>query len=154
MIHLTKKAPWLFVFLVSSLLAQPGQVELSTDTKTTREGKFKLTWTAGSLSKDVHFRLTEHEPGSQREPIVFLEGNHKGITISGKSNGKFRYVLEAYSPENPGEILASDSVEVTVRHHSLTNAFIAFTTGAVLFLITILMILTGHRKSDPEDSSS
>lgn len=141
-----------FLLLVSPLVAQPGQIKLSTNKELAREGTFKLTWNKDSFPEKTIFKLTELKPGQNETPVVFLEGTDTGITISGKENGIFRYRVEAISPESE-DVISADTITVEVKHHSLQNAFLAFSIGALLFSLTAITIVFGHRKSRKETAN-
>jgi hypothetical protein len=113
---------------------------LKSDSEVSTAGFFHLSWNAANLPDGIKL-LESHEPGFLRHRIVY-QGPDLARTMSGKANGDYYYQVIAASH---GKSQASNIVKVTVAHHSLRNAFLFFTVGAVVFLAILFSVVLGNR---------
>ena len=72
---------------------------------------------------------------------VIYEGADNARVMSGKADGEWYYRAR---PAAAGSAYG-DTVTVTVQHHPLGRAFGFFALGAVVFLATLALIVTGSR---------
>jgi hypothetical protein len=85
------------------------------------------------------------DPDFETHRIVY-EGPDNARLMSGKSDGDYYYRLENARPVNgyPSDVL-SNTLRVTVRHHSLARALTFFAIGATVFAVTLALVLFGDR---------
>lgn len=112
-------------------------VQLYSDTEVAKAGYFQLRWAAESP-----IQLQESRSADFREARTLYSGSDNARILSGKPNGHWYY--RARPETSPASW--SNTVEVTVRHHSLQRALGFFTVGAIVFLATLLLIATGARR--------
>lgn len=128
------------VFL-ATLSGGAGAVELRTSTPLATAGYYQLTWTA-----DGPVELVESsDPAFSRSRLVYA-GPDRATVLSGKRDGAWFYRARRSGtgdPEPWGEPL-----EITVRHHSLSRAFLFFAIGGIVFGMTVLLIAAGARAPD------
>lgn len=122
-----------------SVGAEGGAV-LESDTDVATAGFFQLSWDAGP--GDV--RLVESGNAGFVAPRVVYEGADTARLVSGKPDGDYFYRLEA---ADGVPAVLSNTVEVTVRHHSLGRATAFFAVGAVVFAATLGLIVYGSRSA-------
>ena len=73
---------------------------------------------------------------------------NSSITLTGREDGLYYYRARA------GDSPFSETVAVTVAHHSLQRALSFFTVGLLLFLILIFIIIQGSRNPDAGSGGS
>lgn len=132
----------LALFGASSVFASPGSIGLESDTDVSTAGFFQLTWSAPAHAKELELRESRQPDLSDYRSIY--TGPDLARTMSGKPDGDYYYQIVSMSRDDPRE---SDIVKVKVAHHSLANAFMFFTLGAVVFLSILISILLGNRDS-------
>ena len=114
-------------------------VTLESDSDIASAGYFRLQWE----SSDTPTRLVESlDPAFETRTIVY-EGPDTARLISGKSNGQYYYRLESAAGIQ-ADVL-SNTLQVTVKHHSLVRAFTFFAIGAAVFAATLALVLFGGR---------
>ena len=136
----------LFSLLTTTVFAAP---PLTADTALAREGYFVLRWSVEenpgarlilqqSANPDfAEFTAANGEPTSIDQWDV---SNAVQFTQSGLDNGDYYYRLT-------DDFGVSNTVQVTVEHHSLVRALMFFSMGLLLFLILVAMIIVGHRRT-------
>jgi len=97
-----------------------------------------LRWNAESAVE-----LEEAKSADFNEARVIYSGSDRARVISGKRNGDWYYRASAKASNGT----FSNTVKVTVRHHPIGRAFAYFTVGLVVFIATLLTILSGTRKT-------
>ena len=126
------------------LLAYPfinanAALTLRADTDVARAGYYQLQWEAG----ETPTRLVESpDPEFENKRVVYA-GADTARLISGKSDGHYYYRLE--SGAGTQDDVVSNTLQVTVQHHSLSRAFTFFAIGAGVFLATLILVLIGGR---------
>lgn len=85
------------------------------------------------------------------QPTTIYRGPDQGTLISGQSNGHYFYRVRTLKQGQPASSWSSP-VAVTVRHHSLTHAFVFFSAGATVLLATLALIISGAWQIQKEDS--
>ena len=126
---------WL-VFLLT--VGQPCSAEilLSSDTDTSTEGYFVLSWQSDTASPlYLQQALTENFTDVK----TFLLTATGSITLTGLTDGEYFYRIDS-GPEQ------SNVISIVVAHHSLGKAFTFFFLGLALFSILLVTILLGHKK--------
>ena len=157
-IHRGARAVWralsavLLCFLLNTILLSTtlrAAPPLTADTETAREGYFVLHWTAmenpGSelvlqQSSDADFSEFSAPDNEQVSNDRWDVSNATQFTQSGLDNGVYYFRLT----DDSG---VSNTVRVTVAHHSLARALFFFCMGLLLFLILVTMIIVGHRRT-------
>ena len=133
----------LCLLLVSgSSLAQPLSINSSTETATA--GFFQLNWSMTDAPDNTSYQLYEHADTDTSGPVLIYEGPDMASVISGKANGMYEYYVSATSSDWPDKRM-SNTISVTVAHHSLRNALIVLAIGFIIFLSVIFVILRGER---------
>lgn len=111
-------------------------LELTVDTEVSDTGFYSLSWTGA----DRMVTLQEATTADFSDADTIYEGVDEATVISGKLDGTYYYRIRA------GEGPWGEPLEVTVRHHSLAQAFSFLALGAVVFLATAALIISGHRR--------
>lgn len=111
---------------------------LESDTEVATAGFFQLRWAAGP----GELRLVESGDADFRAPHVVYEGADTARLVSGKPDGVYFYRLESVGGV---PAVLSNTVEVSVRHHSLGRAAAFFAVGAAVFAATLGLIVYGSR---------
>jgi hypothetical protein len=131
--------------LVTLIAPANAAVRLESDTDIATAGYFQLRWEAG----ETPTRLIEsQDPDFETRNLVY-EGPDTARLISGKSNGRYFYRLEG--PQAAGGTdgreadVVSNTLQVTVRHHSRARALTFFAIGAAVFAATLALVLFGGR---------
>ena len=132
----------LTLFGASSVFASASSIGLGSDTDVSTAGFFQLTWNAPAKGEEMELRESRQPDLADYQSIY--TGPDLARSMSGKKNGDYYYQVVAVSRDDPKK---SDIIKVTVAHHSLTNAFMFFTLGAVVFLSIFVSILLGNRDS-------
>lgn len=117
-------------------------LKLQADTDVATAGYFQLHWDAGQSTN----RLVEsRDPEFENRRVVY-EGPDTARLMSGKRDGQYYYRLERTRPSDSlasEPEIVSNTLQVTVSHHSTERAFTFFAIGAVVFLATLIMVLAG-----------
>ncbi|MEX2496835.1 MAG: hypothetical protein WD448_12140 [Woeseia sp.] len=126
-----------------ALILDPGgaraePVQLRSDTEVATAGYFQLRWAA-----DSPVELQEDQTPDFTSPRTLYSGSDKARILSGKSDGDWYYRARPATSRGAW----SDTVGVTVRHHSLERAVGFFALGAVVFLATLILIVSGARRN-------
>ncbi len=106
-------------------------------------GYYSLNWAAPS--GDFASFYVEEAPTPdfvQGERRQVYDGKDSGTTISGKADGTYYYRVHVERGDGT-RTPWSETLSVTVEHHSLERAFSFLITGALVFLATAAMILSG-----------
>jgi hypothetical protein len=134
----------LLLFWLLLCAAMPGAhaaaISLESDTALAREGYLVLAWNAANATAaDVVLQqsLSPTFQGST-EQIIPDTGSH---TLTGLGNGVYYF-----RAGNAGEGW-SNTVSVTVAHHSLVQAWAFFLLGLVLFIVLCGTIVRGTGKA-------
>ena len=142
-----RDSPILFltILLFFTCLLNPVQaavdspIELTSDSEVATAGFFQLRWKSNSHGP---WQLHQSENSDLKDYKVIYSGPDLARVISGKSNGIYYYQVVA----NKNSVSEkSNIVKVTVAHHPLTNAFLFFIVGALIFLAILFSILKGNR---------
>ena len=114
-------------------------IELTSDNETATAGFFQLSWKSTSPGP---WQLQEAGNSDLKNYKVIYAGPDLARVISGKSDGIYYYRIVSNKNADQGK---SNVVKVTVAHHPLTNAFIFFIVGALIFLAILFTIFKGNR---------
>lgn len=123
-----------FLFIpVSSAL------QLSSDTDIATAGFYQLSWT----SNQKNIQLQESATADFSSPKIIYTGPDRARVVSGKADGDYYYRLSSTDNYKP---VFSNTVKVTVHHHSLKNAIMFFIAGLIVFIATFTLIINGIRR--------
>ncbi len=109
---------------------------LESDTAVATAGFFRLSWESAEP-----VRLVESRDSDFAERAVVYAGADTARVVSGKPDGDWHYRLEEVATGR----VAGQPVTVTVQHHTLRKAWTFFAIGAVVFLATVGLIISGGR---------
>lgn len=123
----------LFLWAAAS---QAQAVELRPDTDVATAGYYQLLWTS-----EEPIVLEEARTPDFADPEVIYRGTDNATVLSGKQDGDWYYRARTAGPG--GEF--GEPARVTVQHHPLGRAFGFFALGAVVFLATLSLIVSGAR---------
>ncbi|MFN4262967.1 MAG: hypothetical protein ACK4IT_04955 [Thioalkalivibrionaceae bacterium] len=97
------------------------------------------------VAGDAGYRSVSAAENRDAAFVLLYRGGDEATTLSGLVNGEYRFRLRAQ-----GSDVWSDEAVVTVEHHSLARAFGFFVVGASVFVVLIVSIAVGiRRSSDP-----
>lgn len=117
---------------------------LTTDTKLATAGYFQLSWqpgATGATNKIFHFELQQSKDRSFFASHSIYLGSDRASVISGKSNGDYFYRVRSIdSPAVKSDW--SNTIHVSVQHHSLLKAWLFFSAGGIVFLFTLVFIVS------------
>lgn len=105
------------------------------DEITSEDGHVKLTWDMAVANASVEVQQAQDKDFSNAK--IIYSGPDNATFISGLEDGTYYFRLR--KPESKW----SDSIKVSVQHHSLTLAFTLFGLGAVVFLLTVFVVIKG-----------
>ena len=114
-------------------------------------GNFRLSWTANpdkANGKDLQFQLQQATHSDFRDAITRYQGADQATVISGLANNTY-YFRVRLSDDSEW----SKTVAVEVTHHPLTKAFGFFALGIAMFIVTVIVLLTGVRQKLDHDST-
>ena len=115
---------------------------LETDTPQASAGYYQLRWEPAA----VDTRLVEAADPSFAGAQVIYAGPDTARLISGKPDGDYYYRLESAATRGAGgATVVSETLKVTVEHHSMARAFSFFAVGAAVFAATLGLIVVGGR---------
>lgn len=122
--------------LLCAAASQTQGVELRPDTDVATAGYYQLLWTS-----EEPIVVEEARTRNFADPEVIYRGTDNATVLSGKRDGDWYYRARTAGPG--GEF--GEPVRVTVQHHPLGRAFGFFALGAVVFLATLSLIVSGVR---------
>ena len=111
----------------------------------TKSGFFKLSW-AIEHSKGVKFKIIQSRDPSFENFKVKYEGPDLATFVSGLTDGEYYYRVRAISSKSGHRSAWSETLSVTVEHHSLKLAFTLMVIGAAVFIATTSLVLYGNHK--------
>lgn len=109
---------------------------------TTNDGHVRLRWV--SLAPDAVYEVQQSATTGFEDPITIYVGPDLATFVSGLSDGIYYYRFRARDGD------WSDTLTLTVRHYSLHLAFTLSGLGAIVFLLTVLVVLKGTTKDTQE----
>lgn len=130
----------MFLLTTMTALAQIPRPHLSSNSDIATAGFYHLKWDTDA----ERIELQEATTPEFRAPDILYIGADGATTISGKPDGKWYYRVRALRDGQAGPW--SETVEVTVAHHSLSRALMFLTIGVIVFISIVTMIIRGSRK--------
>jgi len=126
---------------------------LSVDNAVATAGYYRLSWRlAGAAGKPTpDFELQESTDPHFYPAVTLYRGPDLATVLSGRRNG-LRYYRVRVIPGTGAAASWSDILPVETRHHSMARALTFFSLGALVFVLTLFLILrpraqdiTGHQ---------
>lgn len=100
---------------------------------------------------ELHYELQESPDSQFQDASVRYHGPDLATVMSGRADGMRYYRVRAIRADLPFSQW-SNTVSVETRHHSLSRAFGFFTVGAIIFVLTLVLVLRGGRHQTEGDS--
>lgn len=111
---------------------------LNVSPQTSSDGVFRVHWEG----PDVKAGLQLSTQGDFSHLLTVYAGEDRAALISGKPDGVYQYrLLDAN-----GQVVARATA--TVKHHSLSRAWMFFAVGLLVFLATAVLVMRGARADD------
>ena len=133
---------WIIVMaaiLLSGVTARANKVEFLLDAEVINlsDGHIKLQWKA---ENNTTFELQQATTANFSNAATIYQGPDQASFISGLKDGDYFYRVRAVGRTWSKPLL------IKVEHQSLTLAFTLFGVGAVVFLLTVLVVVKGVRQ--------
>lgn len=126
--------------LLAIATASSAAPHLDTDTRLATAGYYQLHWSADTPEVAI-----EEATGNQPTTTRIYQGPDRAMLLSGLTDGRRTY--RAGEIGTDGRVIAwSESVTVTVAHHTLARALTFFGVGATVFFATLILIVHGTRR--------
>lgn len=125
------------ILSTSAWAADNGSLSASTDLS--NEGYFVLDWETSAPESSITLQQSTSEQFNN--PLAREVAGAGAATITGLEDGTYYFRLV------DAGIVVSDTVSVSVIHHSLTRAGGFFLLGFCLFSILIVTIVHGNRQA-------
>jgi hypothetical protein len=109
-------------------------IKLATDS-ISEDGHIKIEWVM--TRADATVEVEQANSINFVNPKTIYEGPDNATFISGLENGIYYYRVRRLGGE------WSDTVKVSVQHHSLALAFTLFGLGALVFFLTVFIVIRG-----------
>lgn len=114
-------------------------------------GHVRLVWLSDAdleQREDIQFELQQATDEEFETARTIYTGPDLASFISGLPNGDFFFRVRALVDNGNRAGSWSEPITVKVQHHSLKLAFTLFALGAIVFIATAAMIVTGNRNSE------
>lgn len=131
----------LLVLALNTSAAAPPAPTIEAPAGPATAGFYRLAWT-GPADGPTRFQLIEARDAQFTQAFTAYVGEDQARVFSGRPDGTYYYRLRAL-PEGRAPSAWSRPVAVTVAHHALPRAWTFFGAGAVVFLATLGLIVTG-----------
>jgi hypothetical protein len=136
----------LTIFGLKAYDPEPPQFENSPE-NLTESGYIKLSWEwmpGDGNSNSYEFELQQALDAQFLTSKPIYQGQDFASFLSGLKNGDYYYRVRVKEDGPWSEW--SDPVMVEVKHHSLSLAFTLFGLGALVFLLTVGIVVQGNRE--------
>lgn len=139
----------MFLSLTHWASAAPTPYFENTPGQLTQSGYFKLQW---AVSPDVQktgaftYEVQQSDNGSFEQPKNLYAGPDLATFCSGYKNGTYFFRVRAIASNENAPGLWSPTLTVRVKHHSIHLAFALFGLGALVFLLTVGIVVRGSRR--------
>jgi hypothetical protein len=119
---------------------------LSSDTEVATAGFYRLEWQWEGASPDTAdaFEVQESTRADFGNASALYRGPDLATVISGRRDGTRYYRVRATGEGAPRGVW-SNVVKVQTAHHPLSRALAFFAAGALVFSLTLALILRGSR---------
>lgn len=130
---------WLILLATNTSLWAAESGSLNASTELSNEGYFVLDWDVRGEESSLTLQQSESE---QFSSIIPREVAGSGAaTITGLTDGRYFFRLV------DGNSVVSETVSVSVAHHSMNRAGGFFLLGLTLFSILVFTIFHGNRQA-------
>jgi len=146
MLFFKRTIPLFLIFFQHLLLAstpEAPQFEMPAQVNS-NSGYIRLEWSPSSKD-DVVYELEEAPSSEFSTPQRIYEGPDLASFISGLPNGEYYYRVRAVNKSEKTSSAWSDPVHLTVKHHPVSLALTLAALGALVFLLTALVVIKGVR---------
>lgn len=112
-------------------------------------GNLKLSWEPGTTTPDdrtLHYEVQRSSRRNFASVKTIYRGPDRATFISGLRNGNYYYRVRSQDPASGEFSEWSEFLTVKVEHHSLPLAFWLFAIGALVFLLTVAVVVHGTWK--------
>ena len=135
----------LFMGIASATDENP--LEISVSPSASSDGTARLSW---SSSSQASVNIQKSLDSSFSKSTLLYRGKDNASVITGLMDGEYYFRARSEYPD--GRVSAwSETVSLSVKHHSLAKATLFFAIGGVVFLATMLLIAFGARRGDVGD---
>jgi hypothetical protein len=121
---------------------------LVTDTDLATAGFYQLNWSG--VPPGGHVELVEANDPTFARYRVLYRGADTAKVVTGRSDGTYFYRIRLIGDSQRADQWSS-SVKVAVKHHPLSRAIAFFIIGALVFVLTLAVIVHGNRKTINEE---
>jgi hypothetical protein len=136
-----------WLFFGTAIEASEGPFEISLSQTISNDGVAVLSW---SLSQQTSVVVQKSQDPDFSQPTTLYRGSDSASVITGLMDGK--YFFRARSEYPDGSFSAwSETVSLSVEHHSLAKATLFFAIGGIVFLATMLLITFGAKRGGEVD---
>ena len=112
--------------------------ELDVNTSLATAGYFQLSWQDPS-STSKQYELQQAKQNNFSDAHTLYLGADESSVISGLSDDIYYFRIRNNNSA------WSNTIEVEVKHHSLSRAFGFFSLGAVMLIVTLIVLIKGAR---------
>jgi hypothetical protein len=131
-------------FIGTASATNKNPLEISVSPSVSSDGTARLTWsTSAQASVNIQKSLDE----SFSESTTVYRGKDNASVITGLMDGEYYFRARSEYPDG-GVSAWSETVLLSVEHHSLTKATLFFALGGIVFLATMLLIAFGAKRGD------
>lgn len=122
------------LFIILSPALQAAEFRAEQNQINSNDGHLKLEWDA---PENIKVEVQKSETIDFNNPTLIYRGIDRASFISGLENGDHFFRVK----EEGGDW--SSTLTIHVQHQSLQLAFILFTLGAVVFILTVFVVVKG-----------
>ena len=141
------------MLIIQPLSAQSTELfDHAASTQNSRDGVVKLSWNSPGDSR-VQLSLLSELSDSKESSNVLYTGTDTATVLTGLSDGRYTYQLMVLGAASTESEIHRDLLTVEVKHHSLSRAFMFFALGAVVFISTVILVVSGYRAEQQECST-
>ena len=113
--------------------------KINSDTKLSTAGYFQLRW---KDDPNHSFQLQQASTADFRDSVILYQGPDQARVISGLADGDYFYRVANDKQQQ------SDTIKVTVKHHSLAKALGFFGLGAAMFVVMLALLIKGATRKE------
>ena len=131
-----------FLLIIPAFTHAEESPNLTVSSGLSKDGTFNLQW---NLPDNTQIELQQ---ASLKNPafITIYTGADTATVITGQPDGTYRFRARLLDQDNARSDWSA-SVEIQVAHHPLSRALGFFAIGLLIFIATMLLILSGSRRT-------
>ncbi len=120
--------------------------EIKADTEMATAGYYRLEWQSSHerALENARYRVQESFRADFLSADILYEGPDLATVLSGKTDGTRFYRVQLRDGQQEASQW-STPVRVETRHHPFGRAMLFFSLGALVFLMTLILVLAGAR---------